>query len=277
MRSLTPAAALPASAVEAAATAASGSGCRCRCRRPPHRLPPHLRHHPTRKLLSLALIPRTRFAVSSSSSSASSSSSSSASSSPASDADRLLRAASLSLSSAGEVAPHPNAACILVSPGGDIVSEAYLYGQGGECPEAQVARASAGRASGGTAYLNLEPLHGDLAGDDAAVASLLASGVSRVVIGLRHPLAHLRGRAVGALRGAGLVVDVLGDEAAAEEAVEGCKPSSSSASSPSEASEAEAVAACQQANEALIHLAATGRPFSVLKYAMTLDGKASRD
>jgi hypothetical protein len=36
---------------------------------------------------------------------------------------------------------------------------------------------------------------------------------------------------------------------------------------------AAALAACQRANEALLHRAATGQPFSVWKYAMTLDGK----
>jgi hypothetical protein len=34
-----------------------------------------------------------------------------------------------------------------------------------------------------------------------------------------------------------------------------------------------AVAACRRVNEALLHRVATGRPFSIWKYAMTLDGK----
>ena len=38
-------------------------------------------------------------------------------------------------------------------------------------------------------------------------------------------------------------------------------------------SEASALAACRRVNEALLHRVATGKPFSVWKYAMTLDGK----
>ena len=52
-----------------------------------------------------------------------------------------------------------------------------------------------------------------------------------------------------------LQVDVAADDAAACPAAAGV------------------VAACQRANEALLHLVATGQPFSVWKYAMTLDGK----
>jgi diaminohydroxyphosphoribosylaminopyrimidine deaminase/5-amino-6-(5-phosphoribosylamino)uracil reductase len=33
------------------------------------------------------------------------------------------------------------------------------------------------------------------------------------------------------------------------------------------------LAACRRVNEALLHRVATGQPFSVWKYAMTLDGK----
>jgi diaminohydroxyphosphoribosylaminopyrimidine deaminase/5-amino-6-(5-phosphoribosylamino)uracil reductase len=39
------------------------------------------------------------------------------------------------------------------------------------------------------------------------------------------------------------------------------------------AADAAAVTACLRVNEALLHRVATGRPFSVWKYAMTLDGK----
>ena len=49
-------------------------------------------------------------------------------------------------------------------------------------------------AKGATAYLNLEC--GDCHGDLSAVQTLAAAGVSRVVVGLKHPLGHLRGEAV---------------------------------------------------------------------------------
>lgn len=81
--------------------------------------------------------------------------------------------------------------------------------QGSESAEAQAVRAAGGGARGATAYLNLES--GDCHGDSAAVEALAAGGVARVVVGLRHPLRHLRGGGVAALRAAGVAVDVLGE------------------------------------------------------------------
>ena len=163
---------------------------------------------------------------------------------------------------AGETAPHPNAGCVLTDAAGAMVAEGALLGQGGTAAEVQAATAAAGRARGGTAFLNLEPMHGELAGDDSAVEALVGAGVGRVVVGLRHPLSHLRGKAIRALREAGVAVDVMCDLV---EDAELRGPTVAAAAS-----------ACARANVALLHLAATGRPFSVLKYAMTLDGKVRR-
>lgn len=86
--------------------------------------------------------------------------------------------------------------------------------------------------------------------------ALLAAGVSRVVVALLHPLPHFRGQAVLALRAAGVRVDVLSRRCAAE----------------SEELSATLLASLR-INEALLHRAALGLPFSIWKYAMTLDGK----
>ncbi len=76
--------------------------------------------------------------------------------------------------------------------------------QGAPSAELQAVQAAQGASSGSTAYLNLEP--GDCHGEDVAVRSLIDAGVSRVVIGLRHPLPHARGQAIKALRTAGVSV-----------------------------------------------------------------------
>ena len=149
----------------------------------------------------------------------------------------------------------------MANAAGTIVAEGALLGQGGTAAEVQAASAAGGRARGGTAFLNLEPMHGEQAGDDSAVEALVGSGVGRVVVGLRHPLSHLRGKAIRALREAGVAVDVLCDQQVEDAELRG-------------PTVAAAAAACARANVALLHLAATGRPFSILKYAMTLDGKA---
>ena len=70
--------------------------------------------------------------------------------------------------------------------------------------EVQAVAAAQGSAAGATAYLNLES--GDCHGEDAAVRALLGAGLARVVLGTRHPLAHMRGSAIRALRGSGVSV-----------------------------------------------------------------------
>ncbi|XP_022149979.1 riboflavin biosynthesis protein PYRR, chloroplastic-like [Momordica charantia] len=87
-----------------------------------------------------------------------------------------------------------------------------------------------------------------------SVAVQEAAGIKRVVFGIRHPLQHLRGNAVRALRSQGVQVDVLGEDLKSR-AIE------------------EARKACLLVNAPLICKAASRVPFSVLKYAMTLDGK----
>ncbi|KAJ0733337.1 putative 5-amino-6-(5-phosphoribosylamino)uracil reductase [Helianthus annuus] len=56
----------------------------------------------------------------------------------------------------------------------------------------------------------MEP--GDCHGDYTAVSALIKAGISRVVIGMRYPLQHLRGKAIHTLRSEGLQVDVLGED-----------------------------------------------------------------
>ena len=137
-------------------------------------------------------------------------------------------------------------------------------------------------ARSATAYLNLET--GDCHGEAAGVKALVQAGVARVVVGLRHPLPHLRGVAVGDLRAAGLEVDVLGDIAfsSSSSSSGGGSGSSSSGGAGSsiqafggagEGLQGAALDACLRVNEALLHRAVTGKPLGVLKYAMTADGK----
>lgn len=71
------------------------------------------------------------------------------------------------------------------------------------------ARAVEPTTPGCTAYLNLET--GDCHGDSASLSALIQAEVSRVVIGIRHPLAHCRGAAIHDLRQHGVRVDVLGE------------------------------------------------------------------
>ena len=163
------------------------------------------------------------------------------------DVEYLVEAASLATRSVTLTEPHPNSACLLVSESNEVFRGA-LWAQGCESAEVQAARQAGDRVKGGTAFLNLEC--GDCHGDTAAVQALIDSGVKRCVIGMQHPLPHFRGKAIEALRNAGIDVEVadkdVGDSV---------------------------LRVLYEANESLIHRAANDRPMGILKYAMTMDGK----
>ncbi|XP_043688654.1 riboflavin biosynthesis protein PYRR, chloroplastic isoform X2 [Telopea speciosissima] len=167
------------------------------------------------------------------------------------EAAHIRRAAEIADKSAGFTSPHPNFGCV-IAVGKNVVGEGYLYAQGTKCAELQAVEAAGELCKGATAYLNMEP--GDCYADQTSVSSLIKAGISRVVVGIRHPLRHLRGNAIRALRSEGVQVDVLGEDLQ------------------SEATE-EALKACLFVNAPLMYRAASRVPFSVLKYAMTLDGK----
>ena len=88
--------------------------------------------------------------------------------------------------------------------------------QGTPSAEVQAIAAASGHARGSTAYLNMET--GDCHGDSAGLSALIGAGVSRVVVGIRHPLTHSRGLAIKELRQHGVQVDVLGEAACFEAA-----------------------------------------------------------
>ena len=180
------------------------------------------------------------------------------------DLAHVLCAAELSHGSDGLVQPHPRSGCVLLDSAGAVVARTFQMGQGGVRSEVLAAREAGARADGGVAYLNLEPAHGPAVGEDAAVDALVRSRVSRVVVGILHPVAGVRGQAVAALRDAGVRVDVLG---------EFTSRFTSAADERAASAVAEGIARCRDANRHLLHRVATGRPFSIFKYAMTVDGK----
>ncbi|XP_022025666.1 riboflavin biosynthesis protein PYRR, chloroplastic isoform X2 [Helianthus annuus] len=170
------------------------------------------------------------------------------------DASYIQRAAELSDKSACFTAPHPNFGCVIATTttSGKVFGEGYLYAEGAKPAEVQAVEAAGEYCRGATAYVNMEP--GDCHGDYTAVSALIKAGISRVVIGMRHPLQHLRGKAIHTLKNEGLQVDVLGEDIRS-------------------GSIEDALKACRVVNAPLLYRSASQVPFSVLKYAMTLDGK----
>ena len=147
-------------------------------------------------------------------------------------------------------APAPRAAALVLDGGGREVTRAVQGPPGTPTCEALAAAAAGAALRGSTVLLNLEPL-------PEAASELARGGARRVIIGARNPLTHLSGLGVQRLLDRGVDAVVLGDVASGRDRLD----------------VKNAIKQSLDANEALFHRAATGRPFSILKYAMTLDGK----
>ena len=141
------------------------------------------------------------------------------------------------------VRPNPMVGAVVVA-NGTVVGSGYHRRAGGPHAEIVALRQARTRSRGSTLYTTLEPCCHTNKRTPPCVPAILASGVRRVVVAMRDPNPHVAGRGIRQLRRAGLSVDVgcLGNEAAT-------------------------------LNEVYLHWIQTGRPFVVLKAAMTLDGK----
>lgn len=162
------------------------------------------------------------------------------------DRRQMWRALQLAARGQGAVEPNPMVGCVLVR-NGRIIGEGWHRRFGGPHAEVDALRHCTGAPRGATAYVSLEPCnhHGKT---PPCVEALLDAGIGRVVAPLVDPNPQVAGRGFAALRGAGVRVDVglLHAEAAA-------------------------------LNAPFIKRLSTGRPWVIVKWAQSLDGKiASR-
>ena len=154
----------------------------------------------------------------------------------------MERALDLARSVLGRTSPNPAVGAVVVR-GESIVGEGATQPHGGPHAEVQALTAAAGAARGATLVVTLEPCnhHG---WTPACTNAILTAGIARVVAAVRDPNPVVPGGGIENLRSHGVTVEVgLCGEAAAE------------------------------LNYAFFKVAATGRPFVTLKWAMTLDGK----
>ncbi|WP_460205620.1 bifunctional diaminohydroxyphosphoribosylaminopyrimidine deaminase/5-amino-6-(5-phosphoribosylamino)uracil reductase RibD [Scytonema sp. NUACC21] len=168
------------------------------------------------------------------------------------DFDRAMmqRCLELARRALGRTSPNPMVGAVIVKDG-KIVGEGF-HPRAGE-PHAEVfALKAAGfgatssqenLARGATVYVSLEPCN-HYGRTPPCSEALIAAGVSKVVVGMVDPNPLVGGGGIARLRAAGIEV-VVGVE---EEA-------------------------CQKLNEGFVHRILYKRPFGILKYAMTLDGK----
>ncbi|HET9258762.1 MAG TPA: bifunctional diaminohydroxyphosphoribosylaminopyrimidine deaminase/5-amino-6-(5-phosphoribosylamino)uracil reductase RibD, partial [Acidimicrobiia bacterium] len=136
--------------------------------------------------------------------------------------------------------PNPRVGAVVVSSSNEVLGEGAHTGPGHDHAEV-VALDRAGDARGATLYVSLEPCTFQ-GRTPPCVDRVIASGVSKVVIGAIDPDARVAGSGVAALREAGIGVEVVDD------------------------SEARAL------DPAYFHHRETGQALVVAKFAMTLDG-----
>jgi diaminohydroxyphosphoribosylaminopyrimidine deaminase/5-amino-6-(5-phosphoribosylamino)uracil reductase len=141
--------------------------------------------------------------------------------------------------------PNPWVGCVIVDVSGEVVGEGATARYGGPHAEAVALAKAAERARGATAYVTLEPCshHGKT---PPCADALIAAGVSNVIAAIVDPDAKVAGAGLRALERAGVAVstgtlaDVVSD----------------------------------QLRPYLVHRS-TGRPYVVLKLAVTLDGRTA--
>ncbi|MGE0550357.1 MAG: bifunctional diaminohydroxyphosphoribosylaminopyrimidine deaminase/5-amino-6-(5-phosphoribosylamino)uracil reductase RibD [Kofleriaceae bacterium] len=160
------------------------------------------------------------------------------------DLDRIHMTRCLELAERyrGRTSPNPIVGCVIVDANGKVIAEGAHKAAGSAHAEIAALRKLGGAARGATLYVNLEPCnhHGRT---PPCAPAVRASGVARVVIGMRDPVeGHGGGAQLIRRGGIAVTVGVLREQ-------------------------------CEAANRAFTMWAVQGRPAFTLKTAITLDGK----
>ncbi|HHP7245207.1 MAG TPA: bifunctional diaminohydroxyphosphoribosylaminopyrimidine deaminase/5-amino-6-(5-phosphoribosylamino)uracil reductase RibD [Elainellaceae cyanobacterium] len=161
---------------------------------------------------------------------------------PEFDRHMMHRCLALARRASGQTAPNPLVGAVIVQ-GEEIVGEGFHPGAGQPHAEVFALREAGDRANGATLYVNLEPCN-HYGRTPPCSEALIQAGVAKVVVGMVDPDSRVAGGGIARLNDAGIDVRVGVEETA-----------------------------CQELNEAFVHRVLYHRPFGILKYAMTLDGK----
>lgn len=158
------------------------------------------------------------------------------------DADFMARALFHAQRGRGRTSPNPVVGAVVVTPEGVVVGQGYHARAGEKHAEVNALEMAGARARGGTLYCTLEPCsHTGRTGP--CVTSIVAAGIVRVVAAVEDPNPLVRGRGFEYLRAHGVEVQVgLG------------------------------VAPAVQINQPFFTSIREGRPFVILKAAISADG-----
>lgn len=154
----------------------------------------------------------------------------------------MRRALALAKQAKGRTSPNPLVGAVIVKAG-KVVGEGYHRKAGGPHAEIDALRAAGAAAKGGTLYVNLEPCC-HWGRTPPCTDALIQAGIAQVYIAEVDANPKVAGKGIRQLADAGISVNV---GICAEEAA--------------------------QLNEVHRKYVQTGRPFVILKTAMSLDGK----
>lgn len=158
------------------------------------------------------------------------------------DTDYMRLALSLAEKGTGWTSPNPMVGAVIVKDG-RIIGQGYHRRCGGLHAEREALAACKESTAGAVMYVTLEPCCHQ-GRQPPCTEAILKAGITRVVTGSNDPNPLVSGKGLAELRSRGITVDtgVLRDE-------------------------------CDALNRVFFHYIKTGRPYVVMKYAMTLDGK----
>jgi diaminohydroxyphosphoribosylaminopyrimidine deaminase / 5-amino-6-(5-phosphoribosylamino)uracil reductase len=158
------------------------------------------------------------------------------------DRTMIQRCLELARQAAGRTAPNPMVGSVIVKDG-VVIGEGFHPKAGEPHAEVFALRAAGAEAQGATLYVNLEPCshHGRT---PPCADAVIQAGIARVVVGMVDPNPLVAGKGIRRLEAAGIAVTV---------GVE--------------------VEDCERLNEAFIYRMQQSKPFGILKYAMTIDGR----
>jgi diaminohydroxyphosphoribosylaminopyrimidine deaminase/5-amino-6-(5-phosphoribosylamino)uracil reductase len=156
--------------------------------------------------------------------------------------DYMARALALAARGRGRTSPNPVVGAVVVSADGVIVGQGYHERPGDAHAEVRALERAGDAARGATMYCTLEPCcHSGRTGP--CVERIVSAGVARVVAAVEDPFPLVQGRGFAFLRAHGVAVDVgLG------------------------------AAAASALNQPFFTLVREGRPFVILKAALSRDG-----
>jgi len=155
----------------------------------------------------------------------------------------MRRSIQLALLAEGETSPNPLVGSIVLDKSGKLVGEGFHSGAGNPHAEIEALAQAGDKSVNGTIVVTLEPCcHQGLT--PPCTEALIKAGLKRVVIGMVDPDPRVSGNGISRLKDAGLevIVGVLRQE-------------------------------CEVINREFIFRVRNGRPWGILKWAMSLDGR----